>query len=105
METTSTGDLVRVATGGPQLDGIVFDIPSHSKVVVAVFDPARGPGFRTVNPKTLSARAEPGPHDRALQLLLRRTTPPGNGASRGGGAGGQGRAGFARAAAHRTTGK
>jgi hypothetical protein len=50
MEPTSIGELVKVAGGGRELDGIVFDTPSRSKVVVAVVDPARGPMFRTVHP-------------------------------------------------------
>jgi hypothetical protein len=105
MESLGAGDLVKVADGGPELDGIVFDTPSHSKVVVAVVDPARGPVFRTVHPDTLSARAEEGPSDRALQLLMRRTPPPVHGAARGGSSGGRGRAGHPRGAAHRPTGR
>ena len=42
METTSPGELVKVASGGPELDGIVFDTPSRAKVVVAVVEPGRG---------------------------------------------------------------
>ena len=45
------------AETGPQLDGIVFDTPSNTKVVVAVVDRGRGPVFRTVHPRTLSERA------------------------------------------------
>lgn len=70
------GELVKVADGGPELDGIVFDTPSSTKVVVAVVDPTRGPLFRTVNPKALAERPEKGPHDEALRLLMRRTPPP-----------------------------
>ena len=105
MESIGAGELVKVADGGPQLDGIVFDTPSSSKVVVAVVDPARGPVFRTVNVNTLSARTEEGPDDRALRLLVRRTPPPVHGAARDGAASGAGRAGHTRAAMHRTTGK
>jgi hypothetical protein len=105
METASVGELVRVADGGPQLDGIVFDTPSRTKVVVAVVDPGRGPVFRTVHPKTLSERTEEGPDDRALHLLLRRTPSPVRGAAAGGTAAGHGSPGHARAAMHRTTGK
>ena len=43
---------MKVATGGPQIDGIVFDVPSSSKVVVAVMDRDRGPVLRTVHPET-----------------------------------------------------
>jgi hypothetical protein len=99
------GDLVRVATGGPELDGIVFDTPSSSKVVVAVVDSRRGPVFRTFHPKTVAERTDEGPQDRALRLLIRRTPPPVHDAGRGGGRGGRGRPGHPRVASHRTTGK
>lgn len=105
MESIDPGELVKVANGGPELDGIVFYAPSSSKVVVAVVDPVRGPVFRTVAPSALSERTEEGPHDRALRLLMRRTPPPVNGAARGGERGGRGRPGYIRAATHRTTGK
>lgn len=105
MESISEGERVRVASGGPELDGIVFDVPSKTKVVVAVVDPARGPGFRTVHPRTLTERTEDGADDRALQLLVRRTPPPARGSGGGGQGAGQARAGHARAAMHRTTGK
>jgi hypothetical protein len=105
MESIGAGELVKVADGGPEVDGIVFDTPSSSKVVVAVVDRTRGPVFRTVHPSTVSARTEEGPDDRALRLLLRRTPPPVHGAARGGGPGGQGRAGHPRGAAHRPTGR
>jgi hypothetical protein len=105
MEPTKHGDLVKVAAGGPELDGIVYDTPSHSKVVVAVVDPARGPVFRTVHPRTVSERSDEGADDKALRLLLKRTPAPVRGAARAGAGGGQGRAGHARASMHRTTGK
>ena len=105
METTAVGDLVKVATAGPLIDGIVFDVPSATKVVVAVIDPARGPVFRTVNQDTVSERSEEGPQDRALHLLIKRTPPPVHGAARDGSGSGQGRAGHTRAAMHRTTGR
>ena len=69
-----------VAGDGPKLDGIVFDTPSATKVVVAVVDRGRGPVFRTVHPRTLSERAAEGADDRALRLLIRRTPPPARGA-------------------------
>ncbi|HSZ06816.1 MAG TPA: hypothetical protein VK778_16635 [Solirubrobacteraceae bacterium] len=105
MEPISVGELVKVAGGGPEQDGIVFDTPSRTKVVVAVLDAGRGPLFRTVHPQTLSERTEEGPGDRALRLLIRRTPPPVHG-----GAGertGTGRAsrGHTRGTMHRTTGK
>lgn len=105
MESTHAGELVSVTGGGPVSDGIVFDTPSNSKVVVAVMDPARGPVFRTVHPRLLDEREQEGPHDRALRLLMRRTPSPVHGAVRGGGRGGRERPGHARAASHRTTGK
>jgi hypothetical protein len=103
--THGQGELVTVAAGGPELDGIVFDTPSRSKVVVAVVDPARGPMMRTVHPDTLAERTVAGPHDAALRLLVRRTPPPVRGAARGGSGGGHGRDGHSRGAAHRTTGR
>jgi hypothetical protein len=105
MQTVSPGELVKVAGGGPELDGIVFDTPSPTKVVVAVVDPARGPLFRTVNPKVLTERAEDGPDDHKLRLLMRRTPLPAHGGARGGGSDEHGRAGFKRGAVHRTTGR
>lgn len=105
MESTTAGELVKVAGGGPELDGIVFDAPSRTKVVVAVVDPARGPVFRTVHPKTLTERAEEGPSDQALRLLMRRTPLPTRGGAPGGAGSVSGSAGHARAAMHRTTGK
>jgi hypothetical protein len=105
MESRSTGDLVTVAGTGPTLDGIVYDTPSRSKVVVAIVDRARGPVFRTVHPSSLSEREQEGPDDRALRLLIRRTPPPVRGGARDGAAAGRGRPGHTRAAMHRTTGK
>ncbi len=96
---------MKVAGGGPELDGIVFDVPSRSKVVVAVVDPTRGPAFRTVHPRTLKERADEGPDDQALRLLMRRTPLPVRGAARGGTGSGREQAGHTRAAMHRTTGK
>jgi hypothetical protein len=105
MEETNVGELVKVAGGGPEVDGIVFDAPSRSKVTVAVVDPSRGPVFRTVHLKTLSERTQEGPDDRALQLLIRRTPSPVRGAARGGVPTGHGTPGHSRATMHRTTGK
>ena len=105
MEPTSTGDLVTVTTRGPQIDGIVFDVPSASKVIVAVIDRARGPVMRTVPRTALTERAEAGADDRALELLVRRTVPAVRTGARGAATGGHGRAGHTRAAMHRTTGK
>jgi hypothetical protein len=105
MESTSPGELVRVAGDGPALDAIVFDTPSKAKAVVAVVQAGRGPVLRTVPTATLTARAEDGPDDRALRLLIRRTPPPTHSATRGGARGGGVRTGHTRGAAHRTTGR
>ena len=104
MASSLVGELVKVATGGPELDGIVFDQPSRTKVVVAVIA-AGHPAFRTFHPDALSEREEEGADDRALRLLIRRTPAPVRGAARGGSGTGRGRAGHTRAAMHRTTGK
>jgi hypothetical protein len=105
MEPISVGELVKVASGAPDLDGIVFDTPSRSKAVVAVVDPSRGPILRTVHPKTLTGRAEEGPEDRTLRLLIRRMPPPARGKANSGMATGRGNPGHTRGATHRTTGK
>jgi hypothetical protein len=103
MESVAVGDLVKVSTGGPPADGIVFDTPSAQKVVVALVDPRRGPVFRTVGPGTLSVRTTEGGHDIALRQLIRRTPPPAQRAVRDGPSGGRGRAGHTRGATHRTS--
>src|SRR5437868_11724686 len=105
MEMPSIGELVRVGAGGSALDGIVFDVPSRSKVVVAVVDRDRGPLFRTVSPSQLTEREEEGSDDTTLWLLIRRTPPPVPGAARGAVTGGQGRLGFRRGSTHRPTGR
>jgi hypothetical protein len=105
MEPMSAGDLVKVTTGGPSIDGIVVEMLTGSKVVVAVRDRVRGPVLRTVKRTALAERAEAGPDDRALQLLIRRTPPTTRGAVRGQAGGGRGSGGHTRAAPHRTTGK
>jgi len=104
-ELTSVGGLVTVADGGAPLDGIVFDIPSRTKVVVAVVDRSRGPVFRTVHPRTLSERTQEAPDDRPLRMLIRRTPPPAHGKSGDAGATGRGSRGHSRGTMHRTTGK
>ncbi len=96
---------MKVAGGGPELDGIVVDTPSATKVVVAVVDAGRGPVLRTVNLKALSERAEEGSNDRALRLLARRTAPANRGGARGGSSAVRGQAAHTRGAAHRPTGK
>ena len=105
MESISVGRLVKVADRGPARDGIVFDFPSATKVVVAVVDPRRGPSFRTVHPNALSERLEAGAEDPALLRLVRRTRPPAPRGERGGVGTGHGRAGHTRPATHRAPGK
>jgi hypothetical protein len=106
MAPTPEDRLVTVATAGPQLDGIEFDSPSASKVVVAVIDPKRGPVLRTYSRSDVSERTEAGPDDKALALLIRRTPLAGGGGNGRGGAGaGRGRAGHTRGPAHRPTGR
>ncbi len=105
MDTPSIGDLVSVNGDGVALDGIVFDTPSRLKVVVAVVDPGRGPGFRTVHPGTLTEREAEGSDDAALRLLIRRTPHPARGTAPGGAGVRKGAAGFTRGASHRTTGR
>ena len=105
MTPASAGERVTVTDGSEQLDGIVFDTPSNSKVIVAVVDPARGPVFRTVNPNTLTERAKEGPSDRALRLLIRRTPTPSHGAPGSAARAEQRRSGFKRGATHRPTGR
>ena len=105
MDEASPGELVKVADGGPELDGIVFETPSRTKVVVAVVDPARGPVFRTVHPRTLAERTEEGSSDRVLHQLIRRTPTPGRRGGASGPSAHGGRPGHSRAAGHRTTGK
>jgi hypothetical protein len=105
MDSTRTGELVKVAGTGPPLDGIVFDTPSRTKVVVAVVDTGRGPVFRTVHPNALTERPEDGPHDPALRLLIKRTPQQGRGTDRGGPGASRRDPGHTRVAMHRTTGK
>ncbi|MCW2958694.1 MAG: hypothetical protein JWP18_1497, partial [Solirubrobacterales bacterium] len=76
METTSPGDLVTITGGGRPVDGIVFAGAARDRVIVAVVDHVRGPGFRTVALGELIERTEAGPGDVALQQLIRRTPAP-----------------------------
>jgi hypothetical protein len=98
-------ELVKVAGDGQPVDGIVFDTPSSSKVVVAVIEKGRGPVFRSVKPDALTPRTDEGPDDPALRLLMRRTPAPVRGASRGATFKGHGRSGQQRGTAHRPTGR
>jgi hypothetical protein len=105
MAVVHAGDRISVDDGGVVRDGIVFDVPSRAKVVVAVFDARRGPVLRTVHPDGVSERAEDGARDHEIRLLIRRTPPPVRGGEGIGAGAGQRRAGHTRAAIHRTTGK
>jgi hypothetical protein len=105
MELNGAGDLVKVSTGGPQIDGIVLNVLSDTKAVVAVIDRARGPVLRTVDRRALAERTDEGPDDQALHLLIRRTPPAARGAVHGRAGAVQRRAGHTRAATHRPTGK
>jgi hypothetical protein len=105
MESVSVGGLVKVAVGGPDLDGVVFDVPSRSKVIVAIVDRDRGPVMRTVHLDALTERTEEGPDDRALRLLVRRTPQPARGNAGGGTSTGRGSRGHTRGTMHRTTGR
>ena len=105
MSTHALGDLVSINGDGVARDAIVFDTPSRLKVVVAVVDPGRGPGFRVVHPATLTEREAAGSDDAALRLLIRRTPPPVRGTAHGGVGVRKGAAGFTRGASHRSTGR
>jgi hypothetical protein len=100
----SSGQLVKVGATSSEIDGIVVDA-AGAKVVVAVIDRSRGPVLRTVNPKSLRVREEDGPSDHSLRLLIRRTARPAAGGARSSTVAAQGRSGFKRGAAHRTTGR
>lgn len=105
MDSIAPGDLVTIATEGAPLDGIVVDIPSPAKAVVAMVDRKRGPVLRTFEQKALSARLDPGTDDPALRLLIRRTPAAMKARARGGADASSGRDAHTRAAMHRTTGK
>jgi hypothetical protein len=104
MKSFREGQLVTVTTGdGATLDGIVVHVPSLVKVEVAVVDPERGPVFRTLHPKAVRDRAEPGDSDEPLRHLIRRAPAGGRIGPRGGPA--NSHRGHGRTSGHRTTGK
>lgn len=105
MTSLREGELATVAAESGERDGIVFHVPSRSKVVVAVPDPARGPVMRTFHPRTLAARSEAGTHDEALRRLIRRTPAARRGDPRGPNGPGNGPRGHTRSPSHRPTGK
>src|SRR4051794_41806327 len=90
MEPTGTTDQVTVATGSARIDGIVADLPSASKAVVAVMDRRRGPGLRTGPPAALTRRGGAGPAHPAPRRLGRPAAPPARGGAPGGPPGGKG---------------
>jgi hypothetical protein len=105
MTSLREGELVTVVGDREERDGIVFQIPSKSKVVVAVTDAARGPVMRTFHPGTLTARSEAGADDEALRRLIRRTPSIGRGEPGRASGPGNGRRGHMRSPAHRATGR
>ena len=103
LKSFREGQLVTVAADGGAVDGIVVHVPSLVKVEAAVAESEGAPVFRTVHPKALTPRSEPGPADESLRRLIRRASSPGRGGPAGGS--GQARRGHTRASGHRTTGK
>jgi hypothetical protein len=63
------------------VDGVVADVVSLVKVEVAVEATGTDPVFRTVHPKFLKPRDEPGPGDDALRRLIHRAAAPGHSAA------------------------
>lgn len=105
MEPFEVNQLVKVSTGGPASDGIVVEIPSSHKIVVAVVDAQKGPIFKTFAPEALSEREDEGPQDAVLHALIRRNPGTTRGGARSGGGAVRGSRGHAPTASHRTTGK
>jgi hypothetical protein len=105
MKSLREGQLVTVTRDDVTLDGIVAHVPSLVKVVVAVPDAEREAILRTVHPKTLALRDEPGESDQALRRLIDRAPAGGRGGPPGAKGGAGGRRGHARISPHRTTGK
>ena len=103
LKTFREGQLVTVASEGGAQAGVVAHVASLVKVEVAVEEAATGPVFRTVHPKSLTPREEPGPADDALRRLIHRGGAAGRQAS--GGTSGRGRRAHSRAAAHRPPGR
>jgi hypothetical protein len=105
MSLPQDAHLVTITDAGRPRDGIIFDRPSPTKVVVAVIDQRRGPVFRTLNPSALSQRAEPGDDDVQLRRLIRRTPPPAGRRHSSTSAGQAAYAAHTRGTAHRSTGR
>ena len=104
MKALSEGQLVTVAEEGRVLDGIVVQVESFLRAVVAVPDEGGGGAFRTVHRKAIAERTQPGEHDESLRKLIRRT-PSGHTGAGGGSGRGRGFRGHARGADHRPTGR
>jgi hypothetical protein len=102
MRSFHEGQLVTLVGEDGTLDGVVVHTQGLVKIEIAVVDAEHGPVFRTVHPKKLREREDPGEHDDALHRLIRRTSSAGRAGPRAG-PGGHGRRGQARAAGHRTT--
>jgi hypothetical protein len=100
LKTFREGQLVRVATDDGEKDGVVVHVAGLVKVEVAVEQSGGDPVFRTVHPKFVTPRDEPGAADDALRRLIHRAAAPSHGAA--GGASGRGRRAHTRAATHRT---
>lgn len=105
MTSLRAGELVTVAAEHGERDGIVFQIPSRSKILVAVTDATRGAVMRSFHPDVVAARDDAGMYDEALRALIRRTPTGGGGAPRGSAGPGGGSRGHSRAPSHRTTGR
>ncbi len=103
MRSFHEGQLVTLVGEPEALEGIVVHAPSLVKVEIAVADADHGAVFRTVHPKVLRERSEPGEQDEALRRLIRRTASAGRGGPRGGP--GSARRGHSHPSGHRTTGK
>ena len=105
MSSLREGDLVTVAEERGERDGIVFQVPSRSKVIVAVPDAARGVVMRSFDARMLAPRTEAGAHDEALRRLVRRTPSGSRGDGGGANGPGGGARGHTRSPAHRATGR
>jgi hypothetical protein len=103
MRSFHQGQLVTLVGDHEALEGIVVHAPSLVKIEVAVPDTEHGSVFRTVHPKLLRERTEPGEHDEALRRRIRRTMSAGRGGPRTGA--GSARPGHSQPSGHRTTGK
>jgi hypothetical protein len=101
MKPLREGQLVTVTEDGVTVDGIVAQVPTMLKLVVAVPDEKDDAVLITVHRSALRERTRPGDHDAALRRAMGRAS----GSSRGGPRSGQGRRGHTRAPTHRPTGR